>query len=192
MFEATYRVVTESDLSSKQFDDAFKPILVKVSSHKAVWISSMCCVSCSGSSSALCAQLPGRPSGQCLSPCVVALYNHCMTLQASNERIEVLTLLSKRIGDQEGGKGDRSDTQESKDLKQRGRSLLQSAVAPPASADSTAARAAAALNPGASMQGQMPFQLPAAVSTAGLTASSSFGAKPRFRVPLRHAYMPAG
>ena len=28
MFEAKYRVITESDLSAKQFDDAFRPILV--------------------------------------------------------------------------------------------------------------------------------------------------------------------
>ena len=78
-----------------------------------------------------------------------------MSLQASNERIEVLTLLSAHLADQEGGKGNRSDEKQVKDLKQRGRSLLQTAVAHSTSAGSDAAAAAAALNPGASMQGQM-------------------------------------
>ncbi|CAL5228419.1 g11551 [Coccomyxa viridis] len=99
IFEATYRVVTESELSSKQFDDAFRTIL------------------------------------------------------AAGEKIEVLTLESVRIDDQQGGSGDSKEKQELKDLKQRGRSILQSADAPPSGTASDAAAAAAALNPAASMQG---------------------------------------
>ena len=151
IFEATYKVVTESELSSKQFDEAFRPILVSLSSHEAVCIVHVPAVL--------------SPSLACLPTCLEAplldvlsypikdVQNELNTLQAPGEKIEVLTLESVRIDDPEGGSGNSKEEQELEKLKQRGRRLLQSADAPSGSAASDAAAAAAALNPGASMQG---------------------------------------
>ena len=95
-----------------------------------------------------------------------------MTSQAAGEKIEVLTLESVRIDDQQGGSGDSKEKQELKDLKQRGRSILQSADAPPSGTASDAAAAAAALNPAASMQGHILPIWFQAVSIAGVDLSS--------------------
>ena len=63
IFEATYRVVTESELSSKQFDDAFRTILVSLSSHNKLYLHPLC-APCSGIWFGPTAQLPGGFSGE--------------------------------------------------------------------------------------------------------------------------------
>ena len=147
MFEAKYKVVTESDLSAKQFDDAFKPILVSSIPTKLVG-QGPCSrgVMSSGTLFALLSQSPGQPPGK--THTAMRTIEKYAALQTARERIEVIALESIRLDDQNEG------DEEMQELKLRGRGLLQSGDVPSGSA----AAAAASLNPGASMQGRMPYK----------------------------------
>ena len=117
------------------------------------------------------------------------MHKHNTTVQAPGERIEVLTLEIVKIDDQEGRSGSSKGEQELKDLKQRGRSLLQSADASPSNAASDAAAAAAALNPGASMQGDISSEHPHAVSVAAVNPHNHTDAQSQHKPSLTCMYV---